>query len=201
MTYQTMGDIAESFRAMQADGMTRASIEYALEQVYPTPIDSPNARYFTREKTPTDLRGNLSENFDRTLAIMLDGSTLAIHVFADRVEIQGHVPGGGGAPLSIRPSSCAIVVRTDVPEPTLLWPQEATILAERLDQMELGDAETGERFTVDRCDNAIQSAVETFNAVEGARVVHLNSKIWLAIRDDVALSLDIDPLTLEGVAL
>ncbi|QDP45492.1 hypothetical protein SEA_FUZZBUSTER_8 [Microbacterium phage FuzzBuster] len=83
----------------------------------------------------------------------------------------------------------------------LLWPQEATILAERLDQMELGDAETGERFTEDQCDNAIQSAVETFNLTEGARVVHLDSKIWLAIRDDVALSLDIDPLTLEGVEL
>ncbi len=33
-SWSTLGDIAETFREMKAQGMTRGSLEYVLDQVY-----------------------------------------------------------------------------------------------------------------------------------------------------------------------
>ncbi len=44
MTYATLGDIAEELRKMRADGMTRSSVEYALEQVYWDQVEPKRAR-------------------------------------------------------------------------------------------------------------------------------------------------------------
>lgn len=166
------------------------------------------------------------ESFDRHTAAMNDGTRMHIDIFEDRVRIIAESRTGRyGQPITLSDlGSCAVTIRpanepplrgyrgTDdglrVPtapfEPktsVLLWPRESTILAERLDQMELGDAETGERFTASRIDDAIQSAVESFNAMDDVRVINLTTRVWLAIRNDVALHLDIDPTTLEGVTL
>lgn len=42
--YETMGDIADAFRSMKDDGMTRSSILYAFERVYPQHEESDEAQ-------------------------------------------------------------------------------------------------------------------------------------------------------------
>ena len=76
-------------------------------------------------------------------------------------------------------------------DPSFLWPHDAELLHDRLADRGVVDPETGERFTVRRCDDAIQLAVETFNSREGARLDDLNDRVWHALGDDLADALGI----------
>lgn len=76
-------------------------------------------------------------------------------------------------------------------DPVLLWPNDADLLHDRLADRGVVDPDTGERFTVRRCDDAIQSAVETFNARENARISDLFDLTWHLIGDDLADALGI----------
>lgn len=75
--------------------------------------------------------------------------------------------------------------------PTLLWPHEAISLTECLDAREVLDPETGEGFTVERVDDAIQSAVEATNDREGTRIIDIFEVTWWMLSDDVARFLGI----------
>lgn len=77
-------------------------------------------------------------------------------------------------------------------EPTLLWRHDAERLHDQLAARDVVDPETGERFTVRRCDDAIQSAVEAFNGREGAHLDDLTEFIWHALGDDLAAALGLD---------
>lgn len=78
-----------------------------------------------------------------------------------------------------------------VPLP-LLWRREAETLHDQLAARDVLDPDTGERFTVRRIDDAIQSAVETVNGREGVRIVDIFDHTWSMLSDDVARFLRIE---------
>lgn len=80
---------------------------------------------------------------------------------------------------------------TLVPLP-LLWEREAERLHDQLADRDVVDPDTGERFTVRRIDDAIQSAVETVNGREGTRITDIFDRTWSMLSDDVARALGID---------
>lgn len=84
-------------------------------------------------------------------------------------------------------------------EPSLLWEREAVSLHDQLAARGVVDPETGERFTVRRIDDAIQSAVETVNGREGTRIVDIFDRTWWMLSDDVARFLGIEYDELDGV--
>lgn len=77
-------------------------------------------------------------------------------------------------------------------EPSLLWTREAENLHDQLAARGVVDPETGERFTVRRIDDAIQSAVETVNGREGTRIVDIFDRTWWMLSDDVARFLGLE---------
>lgn len=77
-------------------------------------------------------------------------------------------------------------------DPSLLWEREAVSLHDQLAARGVIDPDTGERFTVRRIDDAIQSAVETVNGREGTRIVDIFDRTWWMLSDDVARFLGIE---------
>jgi ribosomal protein S10 len=81
----------------------------------------------------------------------------------------------------------------------LLWSRESETLHDRLAARGVVDSETGERFTVRRIDEAIQSAVGEFNAREHARVIDIFEPTWRMLSADVARFLGVEADELDGV--
>lgn len=75
----------------------------------------------------------------------------------------------------------------------LMWSDRAERVYDDLIAQGTTDPETGDEFTLEQIDWAIQSAVETVNSREGARITDLaNPYNWSAVADDVATALGID---------
>lgn len=80
----------------------------------------------------------------------------------------------------------------------LLWPRDSGFLHDLLVERGVKDPETGDRFTVRRIDDALQSAVETFNLRNGAKLLSLGSAGRPLVLHEVAALLGVDVRELES---
>lgn len=116
------------------------------------------------------------------------GANPAYHLGHTQVCANANAPRFSGRDDGIRSRSPRFEPKCS---PSLLWPNDAELLHDRLADRGVVDPDTGERFTVRRCDDAIQSAVETFNGRENARISDLFDLTWHLIGDDLADALGI----------
>lgn len=76
--------------------------------------------------------------------------------------------------------------------PPLAWGADAEALHDSLAARGVVDPATGERFTVRRVDDAIQSAVETLRETEGARILDIFTQTWHLLAPGIAGNLELD---------
>lgn len=75
----------------------------------------------------------------------------------------------------------------------LMWGDTTEKVYDDLIAQSTTDPETGDEFTLEQIDWAIQSAVETVNGREGSRISDLSNPFyWSMVADDVANALGID---------
>lgn len=92
MTYATLGEIAEELKRMRADGMTRSSVEYALEQVYWDQAEPEAPRLVTTAQVERGTAAAIATLEDRETGA---GSDLERDIYRESdgvyVEIMGRV--------------------------------------------------------------------------------------------------------------